>query len=78
MDTALSWIKDYVPDLEAGPQEYTDAMTLTGTKVESFRALDKNLEKIVAGKILSTEKHPDADKLLVCQVDVAVDRKSVV
>lgn len=78
MDTALSWIKDYVPDLEAGPREYTDAMTLTGTKVEGFRALDKNLEKIVAGKILSMEKHPDADKLLVCQVDVGEEMLQIV
>ena len=70
MNTALSWIKAYVPDLDVTPQEYTDAMTLTGTKVEGFTNLDKNLEKIVVGQILSIEKHPDADKLIVCQVDI--------
>lgn len=70
MNTALSWIKAYVPDLDVTAQEYTDAMTLTGTKVEGYQALDKNLEKIVVGQILSIEKHPDADKLIICQVDV--------
>ena len=70
MNTALSWIKAYVPDLDVTAQEYTDAMTLTGTKVEGFSCLDKNLEKIVVGEILSVERHPDADKLVVCQVNV--------
>ena len=69
MNTALSWIKAYVPELMCGDQEYTDAMTLTGTKVETFERLDKNLEKIVVGKIEKIERHPDADKLIVCQVN---------
>ena len=70
MNTALSWIKAYVPDLDVTAQQYTDAMTLTGTKVEGFQCLDKNLEKIVVGEVLSVERHPDADKLVVCQVNV--------
>jgi len=70
MDTSLSWIKDYVPDLDVSAEEYTDAMTLSGTKVEGYKKLDKNLEKIVVGEIISIEKHPDADKLIVCQVNV--------
>lgn len=45
-------------------------MTLSGTKVEGYTRLDKNLEKIVIGQIQKIEKHPDADKLIVCQVDV--------
>jgi phenylalanyl-tRNA synthetase beta chain len=70
MNTPLSWIKAYVPELSCTPQGYTDAMTLTGTKVEGFVELDKNLENIVVGKILNIEKHPDADKLVVCQVQI--------
>ena len=70
MNTALSWIKAYVPELECTDQEYTDAMTLSGTKVEGFERLDKNLKNIYVGEILSIEKHPDADKLIVCQVDL--------
>lgn len=73
MNTALSWIKAYVPDLDVTPQEYTDAMTLSGTKVEGYQCLDKNLEKIVVGRIEKIERHPDADKLIVCQVDVGTE-----
>lgn len=78
MDTALSWIKAYVPDLDVTPSEYTDAMTLTGTKVEGYKELDKNLEKIVVGEILSIEKHPDANKLIICQVDVGNEKIQIV
>lgn len=70
MNTPLSWIKAYVPDLKAAPQEFGDAMTLSGTKVENYVCLDKNLENIVVGQIEKIEKHPDADKLVVCQVNV--------
>ena len=78
MNTALSWIKAYVPDLNVTAQEYTDAMTLSGTKVEGYECLDKNLEKIVVGQILSIEKHPDADKLIVCQVDIGTETTQIV
>ena len=77
MNTSLSWIKAYVPDLNCTAQEYTDAMTLSGSKVEGYELLDKNLEKIVVGKILKIEAHPDADKLIVCQVQIAADGSSV-
>jgi len=70
MNTPLSWIKAYVPELDCTTQEYVDAMTLSGTKVEGYTELDKNLEKIVVGKILKIEKHPDADKLIICQVQI--------
>ena len=78
MNTALSWIKAYVPDLDVTAQEYTDAMTLSGTKVEGYECLDKNLEKIVVGQILSIEQHPDADKLIVCQVDIGTETVQIV
>ncbi len=77
MNTPLSWIKAYVPDLECTAQEYADAMTLTGTKVEGYTKLDDGLEKIVVGKIEKVEKHPDADKLVVCQVTIDQDGTSV-
>ncbi len=70
MNTALSWIKAYVPELACTDQEYCDAMTLSGTKVEGFERFDKNLDKIVVGQIQKIERHPDADKLIVCQVDI--------
>ncbi len=78
MNTAYSWLKAYVPDLDAAPQEYADAMTLSGTKVEYFDKFDKNLEKIVVGRIDKIEKHPDADKLVVCQVCVGEETVQIV
>ena len=70
MNTPISWIKAYVPDLDVTAQEFVDAMTLSGSHVEGYEQKDKNLDKIVVGKILTMEKHPDADKLVVCKVDV--------
>lgn len=71
MRTSLKWIKDLVPGIEdLTPQEYLDAMTLSGSKGEYYIELDKNLENIVIGQILKIEKHPDADKLVICQVNV--------
>ena len=73
MNTSLSWIKAYVPDLDVTAQEYTDAMTLSGTKVEGYEELDADLSKIVVGQIEKIEKHPDADKLIICQVNVGAE-----
>lgn len=78
MNTPLSWIQAYVPDLKVTEQEYTDAMTLSGTKVESYLKLDKNLEKIVVGQIEKIEKHPDADKLVICQVNIGTETIQIV
>nr|WP_294678159.1 phenylalanine--tRNA ligase subunit beta [uncultured Blautia sp.] len=78
MNTSLSWIKMYVPDLDVTAQEYTDAMTLTGTKVEGFTKLDADLENIVIGQIAKIEKHPDADKLIICQVNVGTETVQIV
>ncbi len=78
MNTSLSWIKAYVPDLDVTAQEYTDAMTLSGTKVEGFEELDADLEKIVIGQIDKIEKHPDADKLIICQVNVGDESVQIV
>ena len=70
MNTPISWLKAYVPDLDVDIQEFVDKITLSGSHVESYEKKDKNLEKIVVGKIEKMEKHPDADKLVVCQVNI--------
>lgn len=73
MNTPISWLKAYVPDLDVTAEEFVDAITLSGSHVEGYERKDKNLEKIVVGKILTMEKHPDADKLVVCQVDIGAE-----
>lgn len=70
MNTPLSWIKAYVPELDCTEQEYMDAMTMSGTKVEGYEKFDADLANIIVGKIEKIEKHPDADKLVVCQVAI--------
>ena len=70
MNTSLSWIKKYVPDLDVTAREYADGMTLSGTKVENYEELDRDLDKIVVGEILSCEPHPNSDHLHICMVNV--------
>lgn len=78
MNTPISWIKAYVPDLDVDVQEFVDKMTLSGSHVEGYEKKDKNLKNIVVGKIESIEKHPDADKLVVCQVNVGTEKLQIV
>lgn len=78
MNTPISWIKAYVPDLDVDVQEFIDKMTLSGSHVEGYEKKDKNLEKIVVGKIETMEQHPDADKLVVCQVNVGTENLQIV
>lgn len=78
MNTSLKWIKDLVPGLTCTPQEYMDAMTLSGSKVEGYGNMDQNLEKIVIGQVTKIERHPDADKLVICQVDIGDSSTQIV
>lgn len=78
MNTPISWLKAYVPDLDVDVQEFVDKMTLSGSHVEGYEKKDKNLENIVVGKIESIERHPDADKLVVCQVDIGTEKIQIV
>ncbi len=78
MNTSLKWIKALVPGLDCGVQEYVDAMTLSGSKVEGYEQLDADLDKIVIGQVTKIEKHPDADKLVICQVNVGSEMLQIV
>lgn len=65
----IKWLKEYV-DFDVTTGELADAMTLTGSNVEGITELGKDIENVVVGRILSIEPHPNADKLVVCKVDV--------
>ena len=78
MNTSLSWMKMYVPDLDVTAQEYTDAMTLSGTKVEGFTKLDADLDKIVIGQIERLEPYGKGNrKPLFAQAAVPVRRAQI-
>lgn len=69
MNAPLKWLRDYV-DISVDIKEFTEKMTMSGTKVEGYEEVGEGLQKVVIGKILAIEKHPDADKLVVTKIDV--------
>ena len=73
----IKWLKDYV-DLNEEPKVLADGLTLSGSHVESIISLNKGIEKVIVGKILKIEKHPDADKLLICNVDIGEKQLQIV
>ena len=69
MKASLQWMNEYVPlDLNRPAQELADELTQAGIPVEEVLSIDPGLKKIYTGKIVEITKHPDADKLQVCQV----------
>ncbi|HHW31809.1 MAG TPA: phenylalanine--tRNA ligase subunit beta [Clostridiaceae bacterium] len=77
MKVPLNWLRDYV-DINVTTKEFSDAMTLSGSKVEGIEVQGDEITNVVTGKVLSVEKHPNADKLVVCQVDVAGEKLQIV
>lgn len=74
MNLSIKWLNDYVKlDADMSPREFSEAMTMSGSKVECYRRESDGIEKIVVGKVLSVTPHPDADKLVVCSVNVGAD-----
>ena len=65
----VKWLKDYIKT-DKTARELADGLTLSGSHVESIYSLNKGVENVVLGKIINIEKHPDADKLVICKVDV--------
>ncbi len=68
MNLPLSWLNDYM-DIDVTPKEYSDTLTMTGSKVEGFENMGEELENVVTGRVLTCEPHPDSDHLSVCTVD---------
>ncbi len=77
MDAPLRWIQDYAK-FTTTPQEFADKMTMSGTKVESFESEADVIDKVVVGKILEINGHPNADKLVVCTVDVGAPESIII
>ena len=75
MNLSMNWLKDFV-DIDVPPKEFADRMTMSGSKVEKYEIEGEKINRIVVGKVLSIEKHPNADKLVVCMVDVG-DSKAI-
>lgn len=72
MNLSMKWLKEFV-DINMAPRAFSEAMTMSGSKVEGYETEGEKINKVVVGKVLSIEKHPDADKLVICQLDVGKD-----
>lgn len=77
MKTSVEWLKEYC-DINVSNKELADILTLTGSKVETVEEKGEDIKNVVVGKILSIEKHPDADKLVVTKVDVKTEILQIV
>jgi len=77
MKAPISWLKDFA-DINVNAEELAEKMTLSGSKVEGIEDLGKSFDNVVVGKILSLEKHPDADRLKIAQVDIGKEVIQVV
>lgn len=78
MKIPMSWLSDYTDISGITPAEYNHAMTMTGSKVEGIENAGDNLKNVVVGKILDIAPHPDADKLVVCKIDVGKEQLQIV
>ena len=74
MNVPMSWLRQYV-DIDVDTKTFVDAMTMSGSKVEAVEESGKNITKVVAGKIVNVEQHPDADRLRIMQVDIGAEEK---
>ena len=70
MNLSRNWLNEFVDLHDITDKQFNDEMTLSGSKVETIERLDESLKNVVAGKILSMEKHPDSDHMWVCQLDI--------
>ncbi len=73
----IKWLKDYI-NTQKSARELADGLTLSGSHVESIISLNPGIENVVVGKILSLEDHPNADKLIICNVDVGQEKLVIV
>ena len=78
MKLPLSWLSDYTDMTGITPEMYNHALTMSGSKVEGIENIGDEIQNVVTGKLLSVEKHPDADKLKICQVDVGTETIQIV
>ena len=77
MLVSLNWLKEFV-DIKMSPYDFGEALTMSGTKVETLTVVAENVANIFTGKITKIEPHPNADKLIVCTVDMGTDERVIV
>ena len=77
MRYSYNWLKE-LSGTKNKPEEIAELLTLKSFEVESVERLARNLDKVVVGKVLEVEKHPDADKLNIVRVDIGKEELKIV
>lgn len=77
MQASIKWLKEYV-EFKQTPEVLAEMLTMAGIPVEGITYLGKDIEKIVTGKIVEIEKHPNANKLSICKLDVGTEKLIIV
>ena len=70
MKLSRKWLNEFVDVANVGDRDFAEAMTLSGSKVEITEVLNESLQNVVAGRIVSMDRHPDSDHMWICQIDV--------
>ena len=73
MDVPMSWMKEYAP-VTADIKDFIEDITLTGSKVEGYVTVAGEIKNVVTGLIKEIEKHPNAEKLVICKIDVGQEK----
>ena len=77
MNLSVNWLNDFV-DIKTDPKDFADKMTMSGSKVEMFDNIKNHISNVVVGKITKIERHPNAEKLVICQVDIGGESKQII
>ncbi|HAH79155.1 MAG TPA: phenylalanine--tRNA ligase subunit beta [Ruminococcaceae bacterium] len=70
MNLSMRWLREFVPLEEMPVRQFTEAMTMSGSKVESWEREGSEISNVVVGKVLSLERHPNSDHLWITKTDV--------
>ena len=73
MKLSTKWMHDFVQLEDMSPRAFSEALTMSGSKVEGYEQEGSEIENVVGGQVLTISPHPNADKLVVCSVDVGQD-----
>ena len=73
MNVSVNWLKKYV-DFDLSPEELANRLMMLGIEVELIRRLGEGLDRVIVGRINAVKKHPSANKLVLCDVDVGAGR----
>ena len=77
MFVSMNWLKNYI-DIDIDINEFADKMTMSGSMVEEINIIGNDIKNVIVGRIETVTNHPDADKLVICKVDVGKEKLQVI